>query len=272
MCIRKHFAVKNIFEKSRKGGKTMDNANKNKINLALYIVLTLIVVAVVCMTVIGIVNGSKRGNELPSGTKATDRVTTAPKPNVTQAPETTRVPQQTEDNAPNEDVIVDTEGPSQDVDAPVKLKYTEPVSGYLLKGYDIDMPVYSLTMNDYRVHSGIDILADPGAQVVAVAEGTVQHVYDDPLMGHCVSINHANGLVSYYMGLSDELYDGITDGAPVYCGQPISSIGDSTLIEIAEEPHLHFEMKLDGKYVDPCDYVTYEASTSAGAVDDNYEG
>lgn len=250
----------------------MDNANRNKISIALYIVLTLVVVAVVCMTVIGIVNGSKRV-ENPPVQSATDRVTLRPQQPATNRPSETKKPAQTDAvTKPDEDVGIVTEGPSQDVDAPVKLKFTQPVRGNVMKGYDIDMPVYSLTMNDYRVHSGIDIMSEIGEQVMAVAEGTVQHIYNDPLMGKCISISHANGLVSYYMGLSDELYDGIVDGAPVYCGQPISSIGDSTLIELAEEPHLHFEMKQNGSYVDPLSYVEYEKTTSADVVDSGYEG
>ena len=259
----------------------MDNANKNRINLALYIVLALIVAAVVCMTVIGIVNSSKKANELPPMTDAPSGTTSRPEQQTNKPSETTRLPETNgnmgddeddDDGEDDDDVGATPDEPSQDVDAPVVLKFTEPVEGYLLKGYDIDLPVYSLTMNDYRVHAGLDILADPGAPVCAVAEGTVQNIYDDPLMGKCISVSHTSGLVSYYMGLSDEIYEGIVEGAPVYCGQPLSSVGDSTLIELAEESHLHFEMKLNGDYVDPSKYVSYEKTTSAGVVDDNYEG
>ncbi len=248
----------------------MDNANRNKANVVLYIVLTLIIVAVVCMTVVGITTGGKKQNELPK---------------ITVAPDTAKRPEQTLENLPNvtekndqtefedgEDAISEPEEPAEKVDAPVKLNIINPVDGYLMKGHDIDMPVYSLTMNDYRVHAGIDILAEPGAPVAAIAEGTVEHVYDDPMMGNCISITHPNGLVSYYKGLSDEVCEGIEEGALVYCGQIISSVGDSTLIELAEESHLHFEMKKDGYYVDPCEYVSYKTTSSDNAEDKGYEG
>ena len=39
-------------------------------------------------------------------------------------------------------------------------------------------------------------------------------------------------------------------------GQVIGYVGDSALVEIAEEPHVHLEMKINGDYVDPLDYVT----------------
>ncbi len=251
----------------------MYNANKSKTNIALYIVLSLIIVAVVCMTVFSVVTNTKKKTDTPKVDETAADTVKRPETAETRQPEITQNPEGTYTEVPDDDVnaVPDNE-PSEEVDAPVKLVFTNPVEGYLLKGYDIDMPVYSLTMNDYRVHAGIDILADPGATVSAIAEGTVQNVYDDPMMGNCISISHANGLVSYYMGLSDEVCDGIEEGAPVYCGQALSSIGDSTLIEIAEEPHLHLEVKKDGKHVNPSEYVSYEASTSANVVDDNYEG
>ena len=115
-------------------------------------------------------------------------------------------------------------------------------SGFISKEFSIEMPIFSNTMNDYRVHKGIDIEAEKGAPVMAISDGNVECIYDDAMMGHCISVNHGNGLVSYYMGLSDEICDGITEGAPVYCGQVLSSVGDSTLVEIGENDHLHLEI------------------------------
>ncbi len=270
MCIRNETVVKNTLEKSNKGGKTMDNTNRNKVNLVLYIVLTLIVVAVVCMTVIGISNNSKKPSGLPKVTndpKVTDKITDTPS---TKIPDNTDIPNDTDGN-PDTDAGANQDEPSKEVDAPISISFTKPVEGYLLKAHDIDMPVYSLTMNDYRVHAGIDILAEPGSPVMAVAEGKIENIYNDPMMGNCISISHADGLTSHYKGLSDEVCEGIEEGALVYCGQVISSVGDSTLIEIAEESHLHFEMKKDGNYVNPVDYVSYE-KTSADAEDNGYEG
>ena len=251
----------------------MDNTNRNKVNLVLYIVLTLIIVAVVCMTVFSIATGSKKnggGIKLPeasSGVATKSPETERTRPAETQNPEDTYV------ELPDDDVNASENEPAKEVDAPVRMVFTSPVDeGYVSKGYDIDMPVYSLTMNDYRVHSGLDIIADVGSAVKTIAEGEVLNIYNDPMMGNCISVRHANGYVSYYMGLSDEVCDGIEEGAPVYCGQALSSVGDSTLIEIAEEPHLHLEVKKDGVYVDPSELVSLKTSSSSGIVDDNYEG
>lgn len=248
----------------------MDNTNRNKVNLVLYIVLALIIVAVVCMTVFSVVTGSKKGEDIQKLPDVTRPATKTPEASSTRRPEAESEPEGTYVELPDEDVDAQPEDPSTPVDAPVKLVFGQPVAdGLLLKGYDIDMPVYSVTMNDYRVHAGIDILASAGDPVMAIAEGTVENIYNDALMGNCISISHPNGMVSYYMGLSEEVGEGIEEGAPVYCGQVISSIGDSTLIEIAEEPHLHLEIKQNGEYVNPSDHIFY-ASASA-ATDEIYE-
>jgi len=250
----------------------MDNAKKNKINAALYIVLSLIIVAVVCMTVFSIVSGSKRNDRSPI---ITDRPSESNRPSVTtdtnNPEETPGVTAPPSTDKENNDTNGD-ETDSEKVDAPVKMIYIEPVNGYLLKGFDIDLPVYSITMNDYRVHAGIDVLAETGSPVRSISEGVIQNIYNDPMMGNCISILHPNGMVSYYMGLSSELGAGVEEGAPVYCGQVISSIGDSTLIELAEEPHLHLELKMNGEYIDPLKYVDYEPTSSPEAAEKSYEG
>jgi len=244
----------------------MDNANRNKVNAALYIVLALIIVTVVCMTVFSMI-GSRRPEKVPN---VTDEIKNTDK----SGDQTTKPidPPKDTTGTNDDDVIADDDPPAEDVDAPVKLVFTNPVEGYLLKGYDIDMPVYSITMNDYRVHAGIDIYAEPGAPVVAMAEGEVQNVYNDPMMGNCISIKHPNGIVSYYMGLSDEVCDGVEIGAPVFCGQKLSSVGDSTLIEIGEESHIHFEVKVDNQYTDPLKYVAYDVFSNEDSEKQSFEG
>ncbi len=248
----------------------MDNAKRNKVNAALYIVLALIIVTVVCMTVFSIVGSRKSETPPPvtDGTKQTeDSAQSTTKP--IDPPES----ESTDNDTSEEDAIGEEDTEAEDVGAEVKLVFSNPIEkGYLLKGYDIDMPVYSVTMNDYRVHAGIDIYAEPGAPVMAMAEGVVQNIYNDPMMGKCISVSHPNGIVSYYMGLSDEVCSGVEEGAPVYCGQKISSVGDSTLIEIGEESHLHFEVKVDNKHADPMKYVFYEKYSEENSGEQNYEG
>lgn len=137
---------------------------------------------------------------------------------------------------------------------PMLPEFVSPAKGNVAKSHSETVLVYSLTMDDYRTHSGIDISGQAGDIVVASADGIVKSVYEDPMWGYCVSVVHEGDAVSYYKNLSADVIDQISVGESVKLGDPIGSIGESALVEIAEEPHLHFELKIGGISVDPLDY------------------
>ena len=145
-----------------------------------------------------------------------------------------------------------------------------PVAGYLFKDHDATMQVYSNTMGDYRVHLGLDISSAADAPVCAAADGTVAQVWNDALMGTCVAVSHSNDTVTIYKNLAKELASGIEAGASVTKGQLIGTVGDTALIEMADEPHLHFEMTVGGLSVDPMDYLD-ESAKQALSKDTAYE-
>ena len=112
-------------------------------------------------------------------------------------------------------------------------------------------------MEDYRTHNGVDIFVGKGERVLCAADGVVDKIWEDPMMGTCISVQHSGGFETVYKNLSPDIPDGVSEGSTVYCGSFIGAGGESALAEIAEEPHLHFEMKLDGEYVDPCKYIDF---------------
>ncbi len=130
-----------------------------------------------------------------------------------------------------------------------------PVHGEIAKDFTDDVAVYSLTMNDYRVHRGIDITAPVGTNVSACAAGVVERVWLDPFLGQCVEINHGGEIRSQYAGLSADLPRGIEAGATVLAGDVIGGVGETMIIEMADSEHLHFSMTVDGIHVDPTDYM-----------------
>ena len=134
--------------------------------------------------------------------------------------------------------------------------FSLPVSGKLSNVHDSELQVFSPTMNDYRVHLGIDVLTTDGAPVYAVADGTVMQIWEDVRMGQCIAVKHNGDAVSIYKNVSVELPQGIVEGAKVKAGQQIASVGATAMVEIADEPHLHFEMTVGGLAVDPLDYFS----------------
>ncbi len=144
-------------------------------------------------------------------------------------------------------------------------KYRLPVSGKLLKAHDPTIQVYSNTMGDYRVHLGLDIATEADAPVYAVADGTVEKIWSDAMMGTCLAITHADDVVTIYKNLAPEMASGITVGASVKQGQEIGTVGATAVVEMADEPHLHYEMTVNGISVDP---LKYFSDASVGTLSD----
>lgn len=134
--------------------------------------------------------------------------------------------------------------------------FSLPVSGQMFKGHDSTLQVYSNTMGDYRVHLGVDIATAPEAPVYAAADGTVEKVWEDAMMGTCVAVTHKDETVSIYKNLSKTLTEGIAVGKTVKQGQQLGTVGDTAVVEMADEPHLHFEVTVKGLSVDPMDYFS----------------
>ncbi len=138
-----------------------------------------------------------------------------------------------------------------------------PINGTVTKDHTEDVAVYSLTMNDYRVHDGIDIGAPIGTPVMACAAGTVERVWEDPFLGTCIQINHGGDIRSMYANLSPTLPKNMEAGATVLEGDVIGGVGETMTIEMADTDHLHFSMTLGGISVDPMDYITNYTHKSA---------
>lgn len=135
-------------------------------------------------------------------------------------------------------------------------EFISPVCGKVSADHSENVLVYSDTMGDYRTHSGIDIATADSAVVVAAADGVISELWEDPMWGFCISIEHEGGAVSYYKNLSRESITGNVTGTEVRAGNVIGNVGGTALCEIAEDPHLHFELKINGKSVDPTEYFT----------------
>jgi len=131
--------------------------------------------------------------------------------------------------------------------------YILPVEGDIIMEHSVDMPIYWKTLDQYMVHSGIDIASEVGTPVQACAAGTVTMIEEDDSMGVTIEINHGNGLISVYSNLAA---DGLIElGEVITQGTVIGKVGQSAMFEFESPDHLHFEMIKNNEPVDPRDYI-----------------
>jgi murein DD-endopeptidase MepM/ murein hydrolase activator NlpD len=94
-------------------------------------------------------------------------------------------------------------------------------------------------------HHGIDISALPGTVIIAPADGKVTRIYSDRRGGKILEVSHGNGFKTVYGHLKD--YN-VRRGATVQRGDVIAYVGNSGR---STGPHLHYEVKVDGKRMNP---------------------
>ncbi len=105
-----------------------------------------------------------------------------------------------------------------------------------------------------RPHQGIDVSAPMGAPIVAPAAGTVKRVARERGYGLLVEIDHGNGIMTRYAHCSRV---SVKAGQRVRRGQEIANVGNSGL---SAGPHLHYEIHVNGRPVDPLTFVLPESA------------
>ena len=206
-----------------------------RVNRAVY--LSAVVILLSLAVVLAITAATNRANKTPDDTtpSITDPVTDpsdqTPKPN---------------DPSDSQPTVKDEVVPELSL----------PTVGKLTQKHSVDIQVFSQTMQDWRVHLGIDIATEENAPVCAAADGTVEMIWEDPMMGFCVALSHSGECMTVYKNLAPELAEGLQTGMTVKKGQLLGYVGDTALMEIAEEPHLHMEMTVKGLQVNPLEYFS----------------
>lgn len=141
------------------------------------------------------------------------------------------------------------------IEEPVKkeLEFMKPVEGEIIKEFAIDNLVYSATLQEWIVHKGIDIKAPRTTVVKSAEEGTVKAIKNDPRYGLTIIIEHSDGFKTIYSNLLTTEF--VKEGETVSKGQSLGTIGNSAAFEIADEPHLHFELLKNEETQDPMLYL-----------------
>ncbi len=163
---------------------------------------------------------------------------------------------ETEANNPVKNVPDTRENTTKKAEQTTENSKNTPYTGYfalpmgtnITKDYSAGNMVKNKTTNDWRAHSGIDFGGSKGNDVLAIQDGTVRKVYKDSLWGNVVEIDHGKNLTARYCGLADNSLPKV--GAKVKQFDHIGTLGEIP-VEAADGEHLHLEITVDGKIVDP---------------------
>lgn len=134
-----------------------------------------------------------------------------------------------------------------------ELSFEKPVDGDIVREFAQDNLVYSETLKEWVTHSGIDIKAEKTTVVKAAEAGTIKSIKNDPRYGLTIVIEHEDNFQTVYSNLLTSEF--VVEGEKVEKGQSIGTVGNTAVFEIADEPHLHFEILKDSLPVDPAIYI-----------------
>lgn len=132
-------------------------------------------------------------------------------------------------------------------------KYVMPLSEYTLGKDFSDKLVYNQTLKQWRTHNGVDFLAEKGTPVVAIMGGTVTSIENTTLEGTVITIEQTDGITAIYKSLSSEVE--VEKDDVVKAGDVIGKVDTNMAIESKEGAHLHLEMKKNGEYLSPLEYL-----------------
>jgi len=137
------------------------------------------------------------------------------------------------------------------LDSSIKIK-----TNYYNSKDDIETQKNSLILfeNTYLPSTGIDYQTDYDFDVVAILDGVVITVREDQTLGKLVEIKHKDNIISSYQSLSEIM---VKVGDEVKQGTIIGKSGTAN-IQKDMGSHLHFELTIDSKTVDPEEYYDKE--------------
>ncbi|MBP7223388.1 MAG: M23 family metallopeptidase [Sedimentibacter sp.] len=130
-----------------------------------------------------------------------------------------------------------------------------PVGGEIIRKFTIDDLVYYEAIGEWRVHKGIDIKPKDTLLIESALAGKVEAVNNSEITATEIIIDHGNNVKTLYSNLVSA---NVKAGDTVEKGQVIGNLGKTVSIEASDGAHLHFELIVDSKQINPLDYITIE--------------
>ena len=129
-----------------------------------------------------------------------------------------------------------------------------PVPGYTRITSAFGMRTHPVT-GVYKLHTGVDIGAPMGANFIAANDGVVVKAGYNIAYGNMVIVDHGGGVSTLYAHGSEIL---VEVGQEVTTGTSILKVGSTGY---STGPHAHFEVRINGEYIDPLEYITSYTTT-----------
>lgn len=201
------------------------NTNKKKL-LTYYIILgaCILLIAAVTVTVIFAVRGNDDSFQIDNGNTPSD-----------------------DDQQDDDD---DDDQPSDDVSS--AYEFISPVATLdVTNDYTF---YYNQSLDCYHYHTGLDMAAEAGTEVLACVDGTVESItLGDLLDGNKIVLSHADGVKTSYYFI--DVAEGLEVGDEVKRGDVIGTVAEPTGSEYKDGAHLHFEVSKNGELADPNEYL-----------------
>ena len=131
-----------------------------------------------------------------------------------------------------------------------------PVPGYTRISSPFGMRTHPIT-GVYKLHTGTDISAPMGAMFVAANDGVVTKAGMNTAYGNMVIIDHGGGITTLYAHGSEIL---VQEGQIVKQGEQVLKVGSTGY---STGPHAHFEIRINGQYVNPLDYLNSDKTINS---------
>ena len=128
-----------------------------------------------------------------------------------------------------------------------------PVPGHTIITSKYGMRTHPIT-GVYKLHTGVDISASIGDMFIAANDGVVAKAEYNTAYGNMVLINHGGGVSTLYAHGSEIM---VEVGQEVKRGDEVLKVGSTGY---STGPHAHFEVRINGQYVDPMPYITTTVS------------
>lgn len=134
---------------------------------------------------------------------------------------------------------------------------SSPTIGYqgiwerLMGSTKFDWPIKGKVTKEFagEKHHGIDIVGKVGDKIKTSRPGKVKKIIqDDPIYGLHIIIDHGNGYETLYAHCSKVV---VPEGETIFSGDKIAEVGNTGN---STGPHLHFELRINTKTVDPSKY------------------